>query len=63
MLFRSKQQMMLCLEFGVQRDCFHETIGEAVVLGAEIVDEREGETTLLDPAGHPFKICISEQHP
>ena len=58
-----KQQMMLCLEFGVQRDCFHETIGEAVVLGAEIVDEREGETTLLDPAGHPFKICISEQHP
>ena len=55
-----RQQMMMRLDFCVNKHDYPETVGHAEVLGAQIVEEQIAEqgnwAVLLDPAGHPFSI-------
>lgn len=55
-----RQQMMMRLDFCVNKHDYPETVGHAEVLGARIVEEQIAEqgswAILLDPAGHPFSI-------
>lgn len=55
------QQKMLHLDFTV--DCLDKAVAHAVALGATVAGTQYNPgqwTTMLDPAGHPFCLCLPE---
>jgi predicted enzyme related to lactoylglutathione lyase len=50
------------MHFDFQVGDLGSAVAEAVALGATLVEEQPNETVrvLLDPAGHPFCLCLDE---
>jgi hypothetical protein len=48
------------MHFDVQVGDLDDAVGEAVALGATLADHQPQENVrvLLDPAGHPFCLCV-----